>query len=81
MKLNDVLNDLQTKLADLLKDSPAQDIKRNIEAILKQGFNKLDLVTREEFDVQKQVLAHAIVKIEELEHRIAQLEQQGSSNR
>ncbi len=75
MKLNDVLNELQTKLSDLLKDSPAQDVKRNIEAVLKQGFTKLDLVTREEFDVQKQVLAHASVKIEELEHRIAQLEQ------
>ena len=72
---SDVFNDLQSRVSDLLKNSPAKDVERNVKAMLSQGFSKLDLVTREEFDTQAQVLARTRVRLEELEKRVAGLEQ------
>ncbi|RKU00673.1 phosphoheptose isomerase [Burkholderia sp. Nafp2/4-1b] len=72
---SDVFNDLQARVSDLLKNSPAKDVERNVKAMLSQGFSKLDLVTREEFDTQAQVLARTRVRLEELEKRVADLEQ------
>lgn len=72
---SDVFNDLQSRVSDLLKNSPAKDVERNVKALLSQGFSKLDLVTREEFDTQAQVLARTRVRLEELEKRVAELEQ------
>ncbi|MBY4859021.1 accessory factor UbiK family protein, partial [Burkholderia contaminans] len=68
---SDVFNDLQSRVSDLLKNSPAKDVERNVKAMLSQGFSKLDLVTREEFDTQAQVLARTRVRLEELEKRVA----------
>ncbi|CAD6513258.1 accessory factor UbiK family protein [Paraburkholderia sp. CNPSo 3274] len=72
---NDVFNDLQSRVSDLLKNSPARDVERNVRAMLSQGFSKLDLVTREEFDAQTQVLVRTRQRLEELERRVAELEQ------
>lgn len=72
---SDVFNDIQARVGDLLKNSPVKDVERNMKAMLTQGFAKLDLVTREEFDTQAQVLARTRVRIEELEKRVAELEQ------
>jgi len=72
---NDVFNDLQARVSDLLKNSPARDVERNVRAMLSQGFSKLDLVTREEFDAQTQVLVRTRQRLEELERRVAELEQ------
>ena len=72
---SDVFNDLQSRVSDLLKNSPAKDVERNVKAMLSQGFSKLDLVTREEFDTQAQVLARTRVRLEELEKSVAELEQ------
>ncbi|KGS52120.1 membrane fusogenic activity family protein [Burkholderia pseudomallei ABCPW 107] len=72
---SDVFNDLQARIGDLLKNSPAKDVERNVKAMLMQGFSKLDLVTREEFDTQAQVLARTRARLEELEKRVAELEQ------
>lgn len=69
-------NDLQSKINQVLENSPAKDIEKNVKALLNQGFSKLDLVTREEFDVQTQVLAKTRAKLEALEARIAELEAQ-----
>ncbi|VVD84075.1 phosphoheptose isomerase [Pandoraea eparura] len=74
MKPNEILQDMQTKVSELLKQSPAKDIERNVKSLLNQGFNRLDLVTREEFDVQAQVLARTREKLEALEKRVAELE-------
>ncbi len=71
----DVFNDLQNKVIELLKNSPAKDVERNVKAMLSQSFAKLDLVTREEFDTQAQVLARTRARLEELEKRVAELEQ------
>lgn len=72
---SDVFNNLQARIGDLLKNSPAKDVERNVKAMLTQGFSKLDLVTREEFDTQAQVLARTRARLEELEKRVAELEQ------
>ncbi|CAN0623716.1 protein of unknown function DUF526 [Burkholderia sp. lig30] len=75
-----VFNDLQARVSDLLKNSPVKDVERNVKAVLSQGFSKLDLVTREEFDTQAQVLARTRVRLEELERRVAELEQKLASS-
>lgn len=72
---NDFFQDFQARMSDLLKHSPAKDVERNVKAMLSQGFSKLDLVTREEFDTQAQVLLRTRARLEELERRVAELEQ------
>lgn len=72
---NDVFNDLQSRFSEMLRNSPARDLERNVKAMLSQGFSKLDLVTRDEFDTQAQVLARTRLRLEELERRVAELEQ------
>jgi BMFP domain-containing protein YqiC len=66
---------LQDKINALLAQSPAQDLERNLKALLSGFFSRLDLVTREEFDIQRQVLLRTREKIERLEARVAELEQ------
>ncbi|BEV13298.1 accessory factor UbiK family protein [Herbaspirillum sp. DW155] len=68
--------DLQSKINKAIENSPAKDIEKNVKAMLSQGFAKLDLVTREEFDVQAQVLAKTRARLEALEARVAELEAQ-----
>jgi BMFP domain-containing protein YqiC len=76
MDSSNFFNDLQSKINQVLENSPAKDIEKNVKAMLNQGFSKLDLVTREEFDVQTQVLAKTRAKLEALEARVAELESQ-----
>ena len=70
------MNDLQSKINQALESSPAKDIEKNVKAMMSQGFAKLDLVTREEFDIQAQVLAKTRAKLEALEARVIELEAQ-----
>lgn len=70
----DMFEDLQKKVTDLLANSPAKDIEKNVRAVMAQGFAKLDLITREEFDVQQEVLARTRARLTELEARVAALE-------
>lgn len=76
MNKANLFNDLQTKISQALENSPAKDIEKNVKAMLTQGFSKLDLVTREEFEIQSQVLAKTRAKLEVLEARVAELEAQ-----
>ncbi|WP_026076039.1 accessory factor UbiK family protein [Noviherbaspirillum massiliense] len=76
MDRTNFFNDLQAKINQALENSPAKDIEKNVKAMLNQGFSKLDLVTREEFDVQMQVLAKTRARLEMLEQRVAELEAQ-----
>ena len=76
MDTSNFFNDLQSKINQVLENSPAKDIEKNVKAMLNQGFSKLDLVTREEFDVQTQVLAKTRAKLDALEARVAELESQ-----
>lgn len=72
--MNSFFNDLQGKINQALESTPAKDIERNVKAMMTQGFSKLDLVTREEFDIQAQVLAKTRAKLEALELRVVELE-------
>ncbi|MDD3354660.1 accessory factor UbiK family protein [Zoogloea sp.] len=69
-----ILDEIGSKVSELLASSPAKDIEKNARALLSSGFSKLDLVTREEFEVQKEVLLRTREKLSELEHRVARLE-------
>jgi len=66
---------LQSKVSEILAHSPAQDVEKNLKAMLSAFFARLDLVTREEFDIQRQVLLRTREKLEKLEAQLAQLEQ------
>jgi len=68
------LDDLQSRVSELVRQTPAADMQKNLKALLTQQFARLELVTREEFDTQAKVLARARSKLDELEHRIAELE-------
>ena len=74
MDMNSFFNELQSKINLAIKNSPVKDIEKNVKSMMTQGFSKLDLVTREEFDVQTQVLAKTRSKLEALELRVAELE-------
>lgn len=50
------------------------DVQKNLRAAMTSTFNRLDLVTREELDVQEQVLARTRARLEEMEKRVAELE-------
>lgn len=69
-------NDLQSRIQQTLEASPFKDVEKNAKAMLQQGFAKLDLVTREEFEIQVQVLAKTRAKLEALEARVNELEAQ-----
>ena len=72
----DWFDDLQRNISDLIAKSPAADIERNVKAMLGQAFSKMDLVTREELEVQTQLLQRALTRIAALE---AKLEVQSSA--
>jgi BMFP domain-containing protein YqiC len=69
-----IANDMQNKVSDAIRNSPAQEIEKNVRAMMNQGFQKMDLVTREEFEVQSKVLAKTREKLEALEAKVAALE-------
>lgn len=76
MNKADFLSDFQAKVNKVLENSPAKGLEKNVKAMLNQGFAKMDLVTREEFDIQTQVLAKTRAKLEALEARVVELEAQ-----
>ena len=71
---NEKLNELSNKIREIVKESPLPDIEKNIDALLKGMFTKMELVTREEFDVQTEVLKRTRQKLEELEKKLSEIE-------
>ena len=65
---------LQERISRLLDETPVADLRKNLRAVLQQGFEHFDLATREQLDLQTELLARAQDKIAELEARIAALE-------
>jgi BMFP domain-containing protein YqiC len=68
------MEDIQKNISDLIARSPAADVERNVRAMLTQGFAKLDLVTREEFDVQVDLLARTRARVDQLTAQVERLE-------
>ena len=71
---NEKLNEISNKIREIVKDSPLPDIEKNIDALLKGMFTKMELVTREEFDVQTEVLKRTRQNLEELEKKLFEIE-------
>jgi len=74
--MSTIFDEIQSKINEALEKSPAKDIEKNVKAMMNQGFAKLDLVTREEFDIQAQILVKTREKLHALEARVAALEEQ-----
>ena len=72
-------DEISAKLSELIASSPARDVEKNARALLASAFTKLDLVTREEFDVQMQVLSRTQENLRAMEARIAALELQNKN--
>jgi BMFP domain-containing protein YqiC len=78
-----LLDDLSRRMAGLFPAGAKelqQDLEKNLRAALTSAFAKLDLVTREELEVQTAVLERTRAKLAALERRVAQLEQNGSGS-
>ena len=69
-----LLDELRSRIEGALRDSPAPEIERNLRALLGAWFDRLDLVLREDFEVQKKLLERAQAKLAQLEARVAELE-------
>jgi BMFP domain-containing protein YqiC len=69
------LSDLARRLSELAQANPARDMERNFRALLSSAFTRLELVSREEYDAQAQVLARSREKLAALERRVAELEE------
>ena len=70
-----VLSDLSSKINDLIKSSPLADVEKNINALIKGAFTKMELISREEFDVQSEVLRNTREKLVLLEKKLAEIEE------
>jgi BMFP domain-containing protein YqiC len=68
------MEDFQKNISELIAKSPAADIERNVRSMMTQAFTRMDLVTREEFDVQADMLARARTKVDQLSEQLRQLQ-------
>ena len=69
-----ILEEISSKLGDTIAQSPAKDIEKNVKSLMGSAFNRMDLVTREEFGFQQQVLIKTRELLTQLEQRVAVLE-------
>jgi ubiquinone biosynthesis accessory factor UbiK len=69
-----LFREIDQRLREVFAQSPAADLEKNLRVLLSGFFARLDLVTREEFDVQRQVLLRTREKLAQLEAQIAELE-------
>ena len=74
-------DELNERIGEAFRNSPAQDIEKNLKALLASGFARLDLVLREDFEIQQKLLERAQAKLAELETRITELESRNAPPR
>jgi BMFP domain-containing protein YqiC len=70
-----LFDDLSARVNEALRNSPAQDIEKNLRALLASWFDRMDVVLREDFEVQRKLLEQAQAKLAALEKRVSELEQ------
>ena len=75
-----IVDEINAKVSEILQNSPAKDIEKNIKVLLSGAFTRLDLVTRDEFDVQQEVLQRTREKLMILEGKVSELEAQLSKS-
>ena len=71
-------DELNARVSELIAGSPAKDVEKTLRAMLLSFFSRLELVTREEFDIQAKVLARTREKLTALEARVAELERRNT---
>jgi BMFP domain-containing protein YqiC len=69
-----LVDQIGARISEVLATSPARDVEKNLRELLAAFFDRFDLVTREDFEVQKRVLERARARIADLEGRIVELE-------
>ena len=68
------IQEISDKIREVIKNSPIEDMENNINALLKSIFTKMDLINREEFDIQTEVLRKTRLKLEAIEAKLRELE-------
>lgn len=69
-----LIDEIGDRISKVLAASPARDVEKNVRALLSSFFDRFDLVTREDFEVQKRILERAQTRISDLEARLAKFE-------
>ncbi len=72
-----LIDELGERIAEAMRESPAQDLEKNLHALLGAFFDRYDLVLREDFEVQKKLLERAQEQVASLEARLSALEKRG----
>jgi BMFP domain-containing protein YqiC len=75
-----LIDELGERIAEAMRESPAQDLEKNLHALLGAFFDRYDLVLREDFEVQKKLLERAQIQLETLESRMTELEARRSGS-
>jgi len=68
------LDDLKARINEALNGSPAQDLEKNLNALLAAFFDRFDLAAREDLEIHRKLLERAQAKLAALEARVAELE-------
>ena len=76
MSQPNAFEELNVRIRELFATGPARDVEKNLRTMLGAFFSRLELVSREEFDVQAKVLARTRERLAELATRVAELEKQ-----
>jgi len=79
MKNTGFFEDISNKIKDMAKSSPLEDLEKNVNALLQGAFTKLELVSRDEFDVQADLLRLTRKKLEDIQARIDALESKAAA--
>jgi BMFP domain-containing protein YqiC len=69
-----MIEEISRKISEMIAETPAADMEKHLRALLQGAFTKLELVSREEFDVQSQVLSRTREQLSALEQKLAELE-------
>jgi BMFP domain-containing protein YqiC len=71
-----ILNKIASQISQLVPEQASQDFQKNIQQVLARQLNKLDLVSRDDFEAQQAVLLRTREKLEALEKQVAEIEKQ-----
>ena len=74
-------DELRERISEALRDSPLQDLEKNLHALLVAFFDRFELAAREDLEVQKKLLERAQLKLSALEARVAELEARANAPR
>lgn len=74
-----LFDEISNKISETIAASPAKDLEKNVKAMMAATFSRMELVTREEFDIQQEVLAQTRAQLTALERRLIVLEAQSAA--